>query len=123
MLSDTTIDYRCGAICITYDSQADKHVFSRVAKYIFSPEDEKTFTIAEDFGDTSVHDILIWVEPMNGLRHYSHHTIAKYEADIDSYTIVPLNESYESDEEDKSTVVDPTVFEVSGISVDEMSDG
>lgn len=123
LLSDTTIDYRCGAICITYDSQADKHVFSRVAKYIFSPEDEKTFTIAEDFGDTTVHDILIWVEPLNGLRHYSHHTIAKYEADIDSYTIVPLNESYERDEEDKSTVVDPTVFEVSGISVDEMTDG
>ena len=123
LVGSSVKDYKCGILCITYDKNEKSNVFNKVRKYIFGPEDEKTFTITRDFGDNTVHDILLWVEPENGLRHYSRHTIAEYDIEIDSWVISLLDDLQETASEESSSAIDPTIFEVSGISVDEMPDG
>lgn len=115
-------DYTYGATVISYDnSEIDDNVYknkenSTITHYILDSENN-SITLSEIYNENTTHNIVLWVSDSCGIKHYSKHTIAKYDTEIMNYNISVLEDS--EIEIDDSQNSDYTIFMCSGLSSDE----
>lgn len=115
-------DYTYGATVISYDnSELNDNVYkngenSTITHYILDSENNK-IPLSEIYNENTTHNIVLWVADDCGIKHYSKHTVAKYDTEIMNYSISVLEDSdIEVDESENS---DYTIFVCSGLSSDE----
>lgn len=115
-------DYTYGATVISYDNlEIDDNVYkdkenSTITHYILDSENN-SITLSEIYNENTTHNIVLWVSDSCGIKHYSKHTIAKYDTEIMNYNISVLEDS--EIEVDDSQNSDYTIFMCSGLSSDE----
>lgn len=122
LVTDTSTDFEYGAIVVSYDNSSENLVYgldsstSKVTKYMFSSS-TNNIQLGEDFNDNTTHNIMLWVQGDNGIRYYSKHTLATFNADTQNYDIAVLEDGVindsSTDDEEKADFV---IFSCSGLS-------
>ena len=128
IVDDTSFtDYTINVTHIIYDkSKATDGTFynesgySIIKKYVFIPDTDYWYiNLTEEYGDDTVHMIMLSVSESNDMAHFSKHTIATYDAETKNYDVTVLEDENEMEipDEDYDTNI---LFTPHGISSDKI---